>query len=92
MTSGKVVAQIIEPISLTCALKEFCDYAQSEWVASDTGQMLTQQVGSSAEVTDCSGAYHSMASSNPGSTLTGCRKRHEILLVDERAMSRTCGS
>jgi hypothetical protein len=50
MTSGKVVGQIIEPIPQSGALSEFCDDAQSEWVAADTGQMLTQEVGRSAEV------------------------------------------
>ncbi len=50
MTSGKVAGQIIEPLPLSCALSEFCDDAQSDWVAADTGQMLTQKVTSSAEV------------------------------------------
>jgi hypothetical protein len=50
MTSGKVAGQIIEPISLSGAQSEFCDDAQSDWVAADTGQMLTQKVGGSAEV------------------------------------------
>ena len=50
MTCGKVADQIIEPIAPSCALSKFCDDAQSEWVAADTGQMLTQKVGGSAEV------------------------------------------
>ena len=50
MTSGKVAGQIIEPIPLSCALSEFYDDAQSNWVAADTGQMLTQKVAGSAEV------------------------------------------
>jgi hypothetical protein len=50
MTSGKVAGQIPEPIPLSCALSEFCDDAQSDWVAADTGQMLTQKAGGSAEV------------------------------------------
>jgi hypothetical protein len=45
-----VADQIIEPCALSGALSEFCDDAQSEWVAADTGQMLTQKVGGSAEV------------------------------------------
>jgi hypothetical protein len=50
MTSGKVAGQLIEPILLSCALSEFRHDALSEWVAADTGQMLTQKVGGSAEV------------------------------------------
>ena len=50
MTCGKVDDQIIEPIPLSYTLSEFCDDAQSDWVAADTGQMLTQKVGGSAEV------------------------------------------
>jgi hypothetical protein len=42
MTSGKVAGQIIEPIPLSRALSQFCDDAQSDWVAADAGQMLTQ--------------------------------------------------
>jgi len=45
-----VAGQIIEPFLPSCALSEFCDDAQSEWVAADTGQMLPQKVGGSAEV------------------------------------------
>ena len=45
-----MAGQIIEPVLLSCALSEFCDDAQSNWVAADTGQMLTQKVGGSAEV------------------------------------------
>lgn len=41
MTCGKMAGQIIEPIPLSCALSEFCDDAQSDWVAPNTGQMLT---------------------------------------------------
>jgi hypothetical protein len=50
MTSGKVAGQIIESNQLSCALSEFRDDAQSDWVAADTGQMFTQKVGGSAEV------------------------------------------
>jgi hypothetical protein len=50
MTRGKVAGQIIEPIPLSCALSELCDDAQSDWVAADTGQMLSQKVGGSAQV------------------------------------------
>ena len=46
-----MAGQIIEPILLSCALSEFCDDAQSDWVATDAGQMLMQKVGGSAEVT-----------------------------------------
>lgn len=41
MTCGKMAGQIIEPIPLSSALSEFCDDAQSDWVAPNTGQMLT---------------------------------------------------
>jgi hypothetical protein len=50
MTSGKVAGQIIEPISLSGALSELGDDAQSDWVAADAGQMLTEKVGGSTEV------------------------------------------
>ncbi len=43
---------------LACALSEFCDDAQSERVAADTGQMLTQKVGGSAEVAGGGRANH----------------------------------
>ena len=58
MTCGKVADQIIEPCALSGALSEFCDDAQSEWVAADTGQMLTQEVAGSAEVAGRRGADH----------------------------------
>jgi hypothetical protein len=50
MTSRKVAGQVVQLILHSCALSEFCDDAQSEWVAADTGQMLTQKVGGSAKV------------------------------------------
>lgn len=53
MTSGKVGGQIIEPTCLTCALSEFCDDAQGDRVAADTGQLLAQKVRGSAEVAGC---------------------------------------
>ncbi len=40
-----MLGQIIEPVPLSCALSEFRDDAKSDWVAADTGQMLTQKVG-----------------------------------------------
>jgi hypothetical protein len=58
MTSGKAAGQIIEPVPLSCALSEFCDDAQSDWVAADAGQMLTQKVGGSAEVAGRGRADH----------------------------------
>jgi hypothetical protein len=60
MACGKVDNQIIEPIPITLpsALSKFCDDAQSEWVAADTGQMLTQKVGGSAEVAGGRSADH----------------------------------
>ena len=51
MARAKVAGQIIEPIPLSRAPSEFSDDAQSDWVAADTGQMFTQKVGGSAEVT-----------------------------------------
>jgi hypothetical protein len=50
VTSGKMAGQILEPIALSGALSKFGDDAQSDRVAADTGQMLTQKVGGSAEV------------------------------------------
>jgi hypothetical protein len=50
MASAKVAGQIIEPIPLPCALSEFIDDAQSDWIAADAGQMLSQKVGGAAEV------------------------------------------
>ena len=35
---------------MSCAPSEFGDDAQSEWVAADTGEMFTEQVGGSTEV------------------------------------------
>jgi hypothetical protein len=53
-----VAGQIVEPVALSGALSEFGDDAQSEWVAADPGQMLTQKVGGSAEVAGGRRAYH----------------------------------
>ena len=50
VTSRKLAGQIIEPVALSGALSELCDDAQSDRVAADTGQMLTQEVGGSGEV------------------------------------------
>jgi hypothetical protein len=50
MTSGRVAGQVIEPIPPSCAPTELRDDAQSDRVAADIGQMLTQKVGGSAEV------------------------------------------
>ena len=58
MTSGKVAGQTIEPTPMSRALSEFRDDAQSDWVAANSGQVLTQKVGGSAEVAGCRGADH----------------------------------
>ena len=50
MTSGKGAGHAIEPTPLSGALSELRDDAQSDWIAADTGQVLTQKVGGSAEV------------------------------------------
>jgi hypothetical protein len=50
MARARVAGQIIEPIPLSRALSEFIDDAQSDWVAANGGQMLSQKVGGAAEV------------------------------------------
>ena len=50
VTGGKVTEKIIEPMTLSCALSEFYDDAQSDRVAADAGQMLTQKVAGSTEI------------------------------------------
>ena len=58
MTGGTVAGQILESFPLAGALAQFRDDTKREWVAADTGQMLTQQVRGSAEVTGGGRADH----------------------------------
>ena len=50
MTTGNLAAEIIEPVPVSCAPSEVGNDAQSEWVAANTGEVLTEQVGGSTEV------------------------------------------
>ncbi len=45
VTTGKVGAEIIEPVPVTCAPSEFGNDAQCERIAANAGEVLTEQIG-----------------------------------------------
>ena len=75
MTIGKAVGEIIEPAPLSCAPPVFRDDAESERVAADTGQMLTQKVGGSAKVAAGRRADHLDVMAFPVHLVAGHRSR-----------------
>jgi hypothetical protein len=58
VTTRKVAPEIIEPVPVSCALSEFGDDAQSDWVAANTGEVLTEQVGGSTVIASGRRADH----------------------------------
>ena len=58
VTTGKVAAEIIEPVPVSCAPSELGDDAQCERIAANTGEVLTEQVGGSTVIASGRGADH----------------------------------
>jgi hypothetical protein len=58
MAVGKPGAEVLESIPVSCAPSEVGNDAQSEWVAANTGEMFTKQVGGSTDVAGGRGADH----------------------------------
>ena len=58
MAAGKLGAEVLEPIPVSCAPSEAGDDAQSEWVAANAGEMFTEQIGGSTDVAGGRGADH----------------------------------
>jgi hypothetical protein len=58
MAGGKLGAEVLEPIPVSCAPSEVGNDAQSEWVASNAGEMFTEQIGGSTDVAGGRGADH----------------------------------
>jgi hypothetical protein len=58
MAAGKLGAEVLEPIPVSCAPSEVGNDAQSEWVAANAGEMFTEQVGGSTDVAGGRGADH----------------------------------
>ena len=66
MAAGKLGAEVLEPIPLSCAASEVGDDAQSEWVAANAGEMFTEQIGGSTDVAGGRGADHFDVMTFPG--------------------------
>jgi hypothetical protein len=58
MAAGSLVAEVLEPIPGCCAPSEVDNDTQSEWVASDAGEMFAEQIGGSTDVAGGRGAHH----------------------------------
>ena len=58
MAVGQLGTEALEPIPVSRAPSEVGNDAQSERVAANTGEVLTEQIGGSADVTGGSGADH----------------------------------
>ena len=58
MTTGNLAAEVLEPVPVSCPPSDAGNDAQSEWVAANTGEVLTEQIGGSADVTGGRGADH----------------------------------
>jgi hypothetical protein len=58
MAGGKLGAEVLEPIPVSCAPSEVGNDAQSEWVAANAGEMFTEQIGGSTDVAGGRGADH----------------------------------
>ena len=58
MAAGKLGAEVLEPIPVSCAPSEFGNDAQSERVAANAGEMFTEQIGGSTDVAGGRGADH----------------------------------
>ena len=58
MAAGKLGAEVLEPIPVSCAPSEVGNDAQSERVAADAGEMFTEQIGGSTDVAGGRGADH----------------------------------
>ena len=58
MAAGRMGAEVLEPILVSCAPSAVGNDAQSNWVAANAGEMFTEQVGGSTEVAGGRGADH----------------------------------
>ncbi len=58
MAAGKLGAEVLEPIPVSCAPSEVGNDAQSERVAANAGEMFTEQIGGSTDVAGGRGADH----------------------------------
>jgi hypothetical protein len=58
MATGKPGDEVLEPVPASAAASEVGDDAQSEGVAADAGEMLTEQIGGSTDVAGANGADH----------------------------------
>jgi hypothetical protein len=58
MAAGKLGAEVLELILVSGAPSEVANDAQSEWVAADAGEMFTEQIGGSTDVSGGHGADH----------------------------------
>ena len=58
MAAGKLGAEVLEPIPVSCAPSEVGNDAQSERVAADAGEMFTEQIGGATDVAGGRGADH----------------------------------
>ena len=58
MAARKLTAEFLEPLPLSGAPSDGGDDAHGERVATDAGEMLTEQIGGSTDVAGGRGAYH----------------------------------
>ena len=58
MAAGKLGAEVLKPIPVSCAPPEVGDDAQSERVAANAGEMLTEQIGGATDIAGGRSADH----------------------------------
>jgi hypothetical protein len=58
VTTGNLGAEVLEPVPVSCPPSDVGNDAHSEWVAANAGEVLTEQIGGSADVAGGRGADH----------------------------------
>jgi hypothetical protein len=58
MAAGKLGAEVLEPIPVSCAPSEVGNDAQSERVAANAGEMFPEEIGGATDVAGSHGADH----------------------------------
>ena len=72
MAVGKLGAEVLEPIPVSCAPSEVGNDAQSERVAANTGEMFSEQICGSTDVAGGRGADHFNVMAFPAHRAADC--------------------
>jgi hypothetical protein len=72
MAAGKLGAEVLEPIPVSCAPSDVGNDAQSERVAANAGEMFTEQIGGAADVASGRDADHFNVMAFPAHRAANC--------------------